>query len=146
MARRKIFKSSTPVEEEVNVVEEVVEEVAEKEEPKNDEKPQEVLSKEKICEFYWITDGELLSPERDLSKYNLKKWEEDVLLEWACQNKKVNADNVVFDIYTTNTEAWAIIAKYGITPKDVAEWNMEELTEEEKDIIVAHYNDLISKL
>lgn len=145
MARRKIFKSSTPVEEEVKV-EEVVEETEVKEEPKNDEKSQEVPSKEKICEFYGIRDDELLSPERDLSKYNLKKWEEDVLLEWACQNKKVNADNVVFDMYTTNTEAWAIIAKYGITPKDVAEWNMEELTKEEKDIIVAHYNDLISKL
>lgn len=146
MARRKIFKSSTPVEEEVNAVEEVVEEVVEKEESKNDEESQLVSLKEKICEFYWITDGELFSPERDLSKYNLSKQEEETLLEWACKNKKVKAGDIVFDIYTQNKEAWAIIVKYGLTPQDVAEGNLEELTDEEKDVITAHYNDLISKL
>lgn len=139
MAKKKTTKVVEPVEE--VKVEEVIEEAVESE-----EKTQEEPSKEKICEFYGIRDEELLSPEIDLSKYNLSKQEEETLLEWACKNKKVNADNVVFDIYTTNTEAWAIIAKYGITPKDVAEGNMEELTEEEKDIIVAHYNDLVSKL
>jgi hypothetical protein len=49
-------------------------------------------------------------------------------------------------MYTTDTEAWAIIAKYGITPKDVAEGKMDELTKEEKEVITAYYNDLISKL
>lgn len=134
MAKKKATKNVTPVEEEI--VEEVVVE----------EKEQEVPSKEKICEFYGIQDAELLSPERDLWKYGLSKQDEATLLEWACQNKKVNADNVVFDMYTTNTEAWAIIAKYGITPKDVAEGNMEELTKEEKEVITAYYNDLVSKL
>lgn len=130
-------KNVTPVEE---VKEEIVEEV------ESVEKAQEEPSKEKICEFYGIQDAELLSPECDLSKYGLSKQEEEVLLNWKCQNKKVNVDNIRFDIYTTNVEAWAIIAKYGITPKDVAEWNMELLSEEEKDIIVAYYNDLVSKL
>lgn len=130
-------KNVTPVEE---VKEEIVEEV------ESVEKTQEEPSKEKICEFYGIQDAELLSPECDLSKYGLSKQEEEVLLNWECQNKKVNVDNIRFDIYTTNVEAWAIIAKYGITPKDVAEWNMELLSEEEKDIIVAYYNDLVSKL
>ncbi len=137
MAKRKIFKkeeTTTPVEE---VKEEVVETV---------EKTQEVPSKEKICEFYWITDEELFSTECDLSKYNLSKQEEAVLLDWTKENKKVAANDVVFDIYTTNREAWAIIEKYGITPKDVAEWNLDELTEEEKDVITNHYNDLVSKL
>ena len=106
----------------------------------------EVPSKEKICEFYGIRDDELLNPECDLSKYGLSKQDETVLLDWACQNKKVNACNVVFDIYTTNREAWAIIEKYGVSPKDVAEGNLEGMTAEEKDIITAHYNDLISKL
>ena len=130
-------KNVTPVEE---VKEEIVEEV------ESVEKTQEEPSKEKICEFYGIQDAELLSPECDLSKYGLSKQEEETLLNWKCQNKKVNVDNIRFDIYTTNVEAWAIIAKYGITPKDVAEWNMELLSEEEKDIIVAYYNDLVSKL
>ena len=130
-------KNVTPVEE---VKEEIVEEA------ESVEKTQEEPSKEKICEFYGIQDAELLSPECDLSKYGLSKQEEEALLNWKCQNKKVNVDNIRFDIYTTNVEAWAIIAKYGITPKDVAEWNMELLSEEEKDIIVAYYNDLVSKL
>ena len=112
----------------------------------SEEKVQEEPSKEKICEFYGIQDAELLSPECDLSKYGLSEQEEEVLLNWKCQNKIVNVDNIRFDIYTTNVEAWAIIAKYGITPKEVAEWNMELLSEEEKDIIVAYYNDLVSKL
>ena len=128
----------------VTPVEEVKEEVKEVE--INEEKAQEEPSKEKICEFYGIQDAELLSPECDLSKYGLSKQEEEALLNWKCQNKKVNVDNIRFDIYTTNVEAWAIIAKYGITPKEVAEWNMELLSEEEKDIIVAYYNDLVSKL
>ena len=126
----------------VKEVEELIEEV--KEESKEEESIED--AKKRICEFYGIQDAELLSPECDLSKYGLSKKEEDVLLEWKCQNKKVNVDNVRFDIYTTNVEAWAIIAKYGITPKDVAEWDMELLSEEEKDIIVAYYNDLVSKL
>ena len=130
-------KNVTPVEE---VKEEIVEEA------ETVEKTEEEPSKEKICEFYGIQDAELLSPECDLSKYGLSKQEEEALLNWKCQNKKVNVDNIRFDIYTTNVEAWAIIAKYGITPKDVAEWNMELLSEEEKDIIVAYYNDLVSKL
>lgn len=130
-------KKNVPVEE---VKEEIVEEV------ESVEKTQEEPSKEKICEFYGIQDAELLSPECDLSKYGLSGQEEEALLNWKCQNKKVNVDNIRFDIYTTNVEAWAIIAKYGITPKDVAEWNMELLSEEEKDIIVAYYNDLVSKL
>ena len=134
MAKKKATKNVTPVEEEI--VEEVVVE----------EKGQEVPSKEKICEFYGIQDAELLSPECDLSKYGLSKQDEATLLEWACKNKKVNADNVVFDIYTTNREAWAIIEKYGVTPKDVVEWNLEDMTSEEKDIITAYYNDLVSKL
>ena len=101
MAKKKTTKE-VPVEEvkieEVEVVEEPVEEVAEGEADLNE-------LKEKICEFYGIQDAELLSPERDLSKYGLSKQDEAILLEWACKNKKVNADNVVFDMYTTNTEA-----------------------------------------
>jgi hypothetical protein len=99
-----------------------------------------------ICEFYGISDEELLSSDCDLSKYNLNKWDEWILLNWAEENKKVKSWDVVFDIYTTNTEAWAIIEKYWVTPEDVAEWRLDELTKEEKEVIEAYYNDLISKL
>lgn len=138
MAKKKI------VPEEMELEVEMLEE--KKVEAKKEEKPQVVSSKEKICEFYWIQDAELLSPERDLSKYNLKKWEEDVLLEWACQNKVVCADKIVFDMYKCEPEVRAVIEKYGISPKDVAEWNMSELSKEEKDLIVDYYNSLIEKL
>ena len=138
MAKKKI------VPEEMELEVEAVEEV--KVEKKNEEKPQVVSSKEKICEFYWIQDAELLSPERDLSKYNLNKQEEETLLEWACQNKVVCADKVVFDMYRCEPEVKAIIEKYGITPKDVADGKMDELGEKEKDIIVDYYNSLVEKL
>lgn len=134
MAKKKT--KEVPVEE-VKIEEEVVEEVKEEDVDINE-------LKGKICEFYGISDDELFNS--DFAKYGVKKEEEKVLLEWTSKNKKVKSWDVVFDMYTTNTEAWAIIAKYGITPKDVAEWNMDELTKEEKDIIVAYYNDLISKL
>ena len=138
MAKKKIV----PEEMETHV--EMVEEV--KVEKKKEEKPQVVSSKERICEFYWIQDAELLSPERDLSKYNLNKQEEETLLEWACQNKVVCADKVVFDMYRCEPEVRAIIEKYGVTPKDVADGKMDELEEKEKDIIVDYYNSLVEKL
>ena len=135
-------KKNVPVEEVKEEVKEVVEEI----EVEIDEKDQLDSFKKKICEFYGIRDDELFNPDCDLSKYGLKKQEEEVLLKRAKENKKVKSWDVVFDIYTTNVEAWAIIAKYGITPKDVAEWNMELLSAEEKGIITAYYNDLIAKL
>ena len=135
-------KKNVPEEMELEV--EMLEE--KKVEEKKEEKPQVVSSKEKICEFYWIQDAELLSPERDLSKYNLNKQEEETLLEWACQNKVVCADKVVFDMYRCEPEVKAIIEKYGITPKDVADGKMDELGEKEKDIIVDYYNSLVEKL
>jgi hypothetical protein len=138
MAKKKIV----PEEMEAHV--EMVEEV--KVEKKEEEKPQVVSSKERICEFYGIQDAELLSPERDLSKYNLNKQEEETLLEWACQNKVVCADKVVFDMYKCEPEVRAIIEKYGVTPKDVADGKMDELEEKEKDIIVDYYNSLVEKL
>ena len=132
----------------VKEVEELIEEVKEedKEVIEIDEKDQLDSFKKKICEFYGIRDDELFNPDCDLSKYGLKKQEEEALLKRAKENKKVKSWDVVFDIYTTNVEAWAIIAKYGITPKDVAEWNMELLSAEEKEIITAYYNDLMAKL
>ena len=135
-------KKNVPVEEVKEEVKELVEEI----EVEIDEKDQLDSLKKKICEFYGIQDEELFNPECDLSKYGLKKWEEEALLKWVAENKKVHAGDVVFDIYTTNREAWAIIAKYGLSPKDVAEDNLWELNPEEKEIIVAYYNDLISKL
>jgi len=137
MAKKKIVA-------EVAAEEEVMEEV--KEEVKNEEKPEVVLSKESICEFYGIRDDEILSPERDLSKYGLKKQEEEALLDWAAKNAEVKAGDVVFDMYLCSPEERAILEKYGISPKDVAENNMDELSDEEKDIMVAYYNRLVAKL
>ena len=138
MAKKKIVPEE--MEQEVEMIEEV------KVEKKSEEKPQVVLSKEKICEFYGIRDEELLSPERDLSKYNLKGKEEEVLLEWINKNRVISADMIKFDMYHCEPEVKAIIEKYGLTPKHVAENNMPELSEKEKDIMVEYYNSLVEKL
>lgn len=126
---------------EVPVEEVKIEEVEAVEEPIEEDLNE---LKERICEFYGISNDDLFNS--DFAKYGVKKDEEKVLLEWVEVNKEVKSGDVVFDMYTTNLEAWAIIAKYGITPKDVAEGKMDELTEEEKEIITAYYNDLISQL
>lgn len=138
MAKKKIVPEE--MEQEVEMIEEV------KVEKKSEEKHEVVSSKEKICEFYGIRDEELLSPERDLSKYDLKKWEEAVLLEWVNKNRVISADMIKFDMYRCSPEVRAVIEKYGISPKDIAEWNMKELSKEEKDLIVDYYNSLIEKL
>jgi len=106
-----------------------------------------VKTKEEICEFYWIRDDEILDPNVDLSKYNLKPEEEEVLFEWSHKNVEVNVDNIKFNMYTCSPEVRAIIEKYGISPRSVVtEWWLSELTEEEKDIIVDYYNELVKKL
>lgn len=138
MAKKKIVPEE--MEQEVEMIEEV------KVEKKNEEKPEVVSSKEKICEFYGIRDEELLSPERDLSKYNLKGKEEEVLLEWINKNRVISADMIKFDMYHCEPEVKAIIEKYGLTPKHVAENDMPELSEKEKDIMVEYYNSLVEKL
>lgn len=138
MAKKKVIP------EEIEASVEAIEEV--KVEKKKVEKPQVVLSKEKICEYYGITDKELLSKDVDLSKYNLKPEEEEALFEWANQNIVVSADKIKFNIYTCKPEVRAIIEKYGITPKDVANGNLSELTKEENDIICDYYNELVRSL
>lgn len=138
MAKKKIVPEE--MEQEVEMIEEV------KVEKKNEEKPEVVSSKEKICEFYGIRDEELLSPERDLSKYNLKGKEEEVLLEWINKNRVISADMIKFDMYHCEPEVKAIIEKYGLTPKHVAEDNMPELSKEEKKLMVEYYNSLVEKL
>ena len=138
MAKKKIVPEE--MEQEVEMIEEV------KVEKKSEEKPEVVSSKEKICEFYGIRDEELLSPERDLSKYNLKGKEEEVLLEWINKNRVISADMIKFDVYHCEPEVKAIIEKYGLTPKHVAENDMPELSEKEKDIMVEYYNSLVEKL
>lgn len=138
MAKKKIVPEE--MEQEVEMIEEV------KVEKKNEEKPEVVSSKEKICEFYGIRDEELLSPERDLSKYNLKAKEEEVLLEWINKNRVISADMIKFDMYHCEPEVKAIIEKYGLTPKHVAEDNMPELSKEEKKLMVDYYNSLVEKL
>lgn len=141
--------------EEVKVEEELVEQygeeaaadiMEEKETAKKAEKPQVVSSKETICEFYWISDKELLSKTPDLSKYNLKKWEEEVLLERACKNALVKAWDIKFNRFTCSPEVREVIEKYGVSPKDVAEWKLDELNNNEKEIITDYYNELVAKL
>lgn len=134
MAKKKI------VPEELELEAEVIEE--KKVEAKKEEKPQVVSSKEKICEFYWIQDEELLSPERDLSKYNLKKWEEDVLLKWTEENLKTKAKEVTFVIYDLPEEVRVIVEKYGITPYQVACEELDELSKEEKKIVLDYFKEI----
>jgi hypothetical protein len=81
MAKKKTTKE-VPVEE-VKIEEvEAVEEVAEVEADLNE-------LKERICEFYGISNDELFNS--DFAKYGVKKDEEKVLLEWVETNKEVKS-------------------------------------------------------
>ena len=134
MAKKKIVPEE--MEQEVEMIEEV------KVEKKKEEKPQVASSKEKICEFYGIQDEELLSAERDLSKYWLSKQEEEVLLKWAEENLKAKAKEVTFVIYNLPEEVRAIVEKYGITPYQVACEELDELSKEEKKIVLEYFKEI----
>lgn len=127
-------KKSEIVEEEVKV-EEVKEEA-----PKKEEKSKVLSSKEKICEFYWIMDSEIIDSENDLSKYGISAQEKAVLDEWAESHKKAIAKDVAFDIYDSDDEVRAILNKYGVTPDDVANNRLDELDKTEKEVITNYYN------
>lgn len=136
MAKKKTnpeMDNITELEDAVTVVEKKIDEKA--------EKPQVVLSKEKICEFYWITDKDILDPTVDLRKFNIKPEEVDVLSDWAMKNVKAVLKDVTFDVFTCSPEVKAIIEKYGLTPDHVANNKLDELSEEEKDLIVAYYTE-----
>ena len=115
-------------------------EVEIKDTPVNEEKPQVVSSKEKICEFYWIVDSEIIDSENDLSKYGISAQEKAVLDEWAESHKKAIAKDVTFDIYDSDDEVRAILNKYWVTPADVANNRLDELNESEKKTIINYYN------
>lgn len=134
MAKKKIIPEE--METEVEMIEEI------KVEDKKEEKPQVVSSKEKICEFYWIQDAELLSAERDLSKYWLSKQEEEVLLKWTEENLKTKAKEVTFVIYNLPEEVRAVVEKYGVTPHQVAYEELGELSNEEKKIILDYFKEV----
>jgi hypothetical protein len=59
---------------------------------------------------------------------------------------KVKAWDIEFSMYKWSPEVRAIIVKYGITSEQVANWEMDELSEEEKDIITNYYNELVKWL
>ena len=128
-------KTATPV------VEEVKEEVTTVETPV--ETPVEI-TKEKVCEFYGISDDEVF--EWNFDKYWVSKAESEVLKDWAEHNRIIKAWDVEFNMYKWSEEVRAIIAKYGITAEQVANWEMDELSEEEKDIITNYYNELVKWL
>lgn len=135
MAKKKI------VPEEIEASVEVVEEV--KVEKKNEEKPQVLSSKEKICEFYGIQDGEILDKNNDLSKYGIKDEEKAILDEWAVESSKALVKDVTFDFYTCSEEVREIIAKYGVTPQNVVDDNMWDLglNADEQEVIKNYYNE-----
>lgn len=116
-------------------------EVEIKDTPVNEEKPQVVSSKEKICEFYWITDSEILNPATDYSKFWISNEEETVLRQWGVEHMKVTAKNVTFDVYEQDDDVRAILHKYGVTPSHVAEDKLDELwlNGQEKEIITDYY-------
>jgi len=109
---------------------------------KNEEKSQVLPSKEKICEFYWITDGEILDKNNDLSKYELKDEEKAVLKEWAESTSKELVKDVTFDMYTCDEEVRVIMEKYGVTPEHVANKTMWELwlSKAEEEVMENYYN------
>ena len=133
-------KKSQPIEK-VEDVKEVKEEVKEKEIEKKEEKPQVLPSKEKISEFYGITDSEILNPETDYSKYNITPEEEGILRTWWVEHMKHNVKDVTFDLYDQDEDVRAILNKYWVLPMHVAENKLDELemSESEKEIITNYY-------
>ena len=131
MAKKKI------VAEEAAPMEEVKEEV------KEDVVPVEI-TKEKVCEFYGISDDEVF--DGDFEKYWVSKEEAEVLEDRRNKNRVIKAWDIEFSMYKGSEEVRAIIVKYGITAEQVANWEMDELSSEEKDIIVNYYNELVKWL
>lgn len=115
-----------------------------KETTKKVEKSKVLLSKKEICEFYWITDAEVLSSNKDFSKYGLSEQEKAVLIDWATAELKKWAVDVQFDVYTAPEKVKVILNKYWVLPIHVVWWKMWELwlNEEEQEIIMEYYNSL----
>ena len=128
MAKKKTAKPVEPVK-----VEEVMEESPEVTMP----------TKESICEFYGIQDGEVLDNNNDLSKYGLKADELKVLKEWAEETSKELVKDVTFDFYTCSEEVREIMWKYGVTPEHVINDSMDELgmSGDEQEIMKNYYNE-----
>lgn len=121
----------------------VAEEAAPMEEVKEDVVPVEI-TKEKVCEFYGISDDEVF--DGDFEKYGVSKEEAEVLEDRRNKNRVIKAWDIEFSMYKGSEEVRAIIVKYGITAEQVANWEMDELSSEEKDIIVNYYNELVKWL
>lgn len=115
----------------------------EKKEEKKEEKTQVVPSKKEICEFYGIRDEEILDENSDLSKYNMPKWYEEALREWAKNQVKENLKEVKFDLYEKNEDVRKILEKYWVLPHHVAEGKLDDLwlDKNEKKIIENYYNE-----
>lgn len=114
-----------------------------KDKEKKEEKAQVVPSKKEICEFYGIRDEEILDENSDLSKYNMPKWYEEALREWAENQVKENLKEVKFDLYEKNEDVRKILEKYWVLPHHVAEGKLDDLwlNKNEKKIIENYYNE-----
>lgn len=114
-----------------------------KDKEKKEEKAQVVPSKKEICEFYGIRDEEILDKNSDLSKYDMPKWYEEALREWAENQVKENLKEVKFDLYEKNEDVRKILEKYWVLPHHVAEGKLDDLwlDKNEKKIIENYYNE-----
>lgn len=114
-----------------------------KDKEKKEEKSQVAPSKKEICEFYGIRDEEILDENSDLSKYDMPKWYEEVLIEWAENQVKENLKEVKFDLYEENEDVRKILDKYWVLPHHVAEGKLDDLwlNKNEKKIIENYYNE-----
>lgn len=114
-----------------------------KDKEKKEEKTQVVPSKKEICEFYGIRDEEILDENSDLSKYDMPKWYEEALREWAKNQVKENLKEVKFDLYEKNEDVRKILEKYWVLPHHVAEGKLDDLwlNKNEKKIIENYYNE-----
>ncbi len=114
-----------------------------KDKEKKEEKAQVVPSKKEICEFYGIRDEEILDENSDLSKYDMPKWYEEALREWAKNQVKENLKEVKFDLYEKNEDVRKILEKYWVLPHHVAEGKLDDLwlDKNEKKIIENYYNE-----
>lgn len=114
-----------------------------KDKEKKEEKAQVVPSKKEICEFYGIRDEEILDENSNLSKYDMPKWYEEALREWAKNQVKENLKEVKFDLYEKNEDVRKILEKYWVLPHHVAEGKLDDLwlDKNEKKIIENYYNE-----
>lgn len=144
MATKKTSKKiAKPTMEEVinNTVEEpMVEEVEKEAEPEYIN----TLSWKEVQEKYWILTDEIMDINSDLSKYKIAPEDEAVLRNYVKKVYKSVAD-ITLDKTHMPTQVRKIFDFYWLTLKQIQEWKLDKLTDEEREEIEKYYEKLFAE-